>query len=143
MWYNPLLTTILRSPLHMMLSGNTLALTYAGRKSGKAYTTPVNYVRDGDCLLTTSYRTRTWWRNLRGEAPVSLRLQGHEVKATGRVIEDEPAVVEALFAYLSLKPSLAKYFKVGLDANGQPNRNDVTRAAQPFVMIQFQLTSAE
>lgn len=139
MWYNPFLIMILRSPLHLLLSGSTLALTYTGRKSGKAYTTPVNYVRDGERLLTTSYRTRTWWRNLRGGAPVSLRLQGREVQATGQVIEDEAAVAEALFAYLSRKPGLAKYFKVKLDATGQPDRNDVARAAQPLVMIQFQL----
>src|SRR5512143_1005882 len=124
MWYNPFLIMILRSPLHMMLSGNTLALTYTGRKSGKAYTTPVNYVRDGDRFLTTSYRTRTWWRNLRGGVPVSLRLQGREVQATGQVIEDEAAVIEALSAYLSKVPGWAKYFKVRLDAGGQLDRND-------------------
>jgi deazaflavin-dependent oxidoreductase (nitroreductase family) len=140
MWYNPLLTAILRSPLHPVLSGSTLALTYAGRKSGRSYTTPVNYVRDGDRLLTTSYRNRTWWRNLRGGVPVSLRLQGHDIEATGQALEDEPAVVDALFAYLSRKPSLVRYFKVGLDANGQPDRNEVAHAARPFVMIQFQLT---
>ncbi len=139
MWYNPFLIMILRSPLHPLLSGSTLVLTYTGHKSGKAYTTPVNYVRDGDRLLTTSNRQRTWWRNLRGGAPVSLRLQGREVKATGRVIENEQAVIDALFAYLSRKPGLAKYFKVSLDATGQPDRAEVARAAQPWVMIQFQL----
>lgn len=139
MWYNPFLTMILRSPLHPLLSGNTLALTYTGRKSGQIYTTPVNYVRDGDRLLATSYRSRTWWRNLRREAPVSLRLQGREVQATGQAIEDEAAAAEALSAYLSKAPGWARYFKVGLDAGGQPDRNDVARAAKERVMIQFQL----
>jgi len=139
MWYNPLLTTILCSPLHPLLSGNTLALTYIGHQSGRTYTTPVNYVRDGNRLWATSYRTRTWWRNLRGGMPVSLRLQGREVKATGQALEDEAAVIEALAAYLGKVPGWAKYFKVGLDANGQPNRNDIARAAKERVMIQFQL----
>jgi deazaflavin-dependent oxidoreductase (nitroreductase family) len=138
-WYNPLLIAILRSPLHPLLSGSTLALTYTGRKSGKVYRTPVNYVRDGDRLLTTSYRNRKWWRNLRGGAPVSLCLQGRNIHSTGLVIEDESAVIDALFAYLRRKPRLAKYFKVKLDAASQPNRADVIRAAQPLVMIQFQL----
>jgi deazaflavin-dependent oxidoreductase (nitroreductase family) len=139
MWYNPFLTTILRSPLHRMLSGNTLVITYTGRKSGKVYRAPVNYVRDGDRLLTTSYRNRTWWRNLRGGAPVSLQLQGRDVQATGQALEDEAAVTEALFAYLNRQPGLAKYFKVGLDVNGQPERDDVARAAREHVMIQFHL----
>ncbi len=139
MWYNPLLTLILRSPLHPLLSGNTLALTYTGRRSGRPYTTPVNSVRDGDRLLATSYRTRTWWRNLRGGMPVSLRLQGREVKATGQALEDEAAVAEALSAYLSKVPGWAKYCKVGLDASGQLDRYDIARAAKERVMIQFQL----
>jgi deazaflavin-dependent oxidoreductase (nitroreductase family) len=139
MWYNSLLTTILRSPLHPLLSGNTLALTYTGRKSGQVYRTPVNYVRDDDRLLATSYRTRTWWRNLRGGVPVSLRLQGREVQATGQVIEDEAAAIAALSAYLSRMPGWAKYFRVRRDASGQLDRNDLARAAKERVMIQFQL----
>ncbi len=139
MWYNPLLVMILRSPLHPLLSGNTLALTYTGRKSGRAYTAPVNYVRDGDRLWATSYRTRTWWRNLRVGVPVSLRLRGHEVQATGQALEDKDAVIEALSAYLIKVPSWAKYFKVKVDAGGQFDRNDLARAAQERVMIQFQL----
>jgi deazaflavin-dependent oxidoreductase (nitroreductase family) len=140
MWYNPLLTMILRSRLHPLLSGNTLALTYTGRKSGRTYTTPVNYIRDGDRLLATSYRTRTWWRNLRGEVPVSLRLQGREVQASGLAIENETAVTEALSACLSKVPGWARYFKVRLDTNGQLDRNDLARAAKERVMIQFHLT---
>ncbi len=139
MWYNPLLVMILRSPLHPLLSGNTLALTYTGRKSGRAYTAPVNYVRDGDRLWATSYRTRTWWRNLRGGVPVSLRLRGHEVQATGQALEDKDAVIEALSAYLIKVPSWAKSFQVKVDAGGQLDRNDLARAAQERVMIQFQL----
>jgi hypothetical protein len=140
MWYNPLFTLILRSPLHSLLSGNMLVITYTGRKSGKVYRTPVNYVRDGNRRLTTSYRSRTWWRNFRGGAPVSLCLQGREVPASGQAFEDEAAVAEALLAYLKLQPGLAKYFKIGLDAGGQPDRNDVARVARERVMIQFQLS---
>ncbi|HSD84303.1 MAG TPA: nitroreductase family deazaflavin-dependent oxidoreductase, partial [Anaerolineae bacterium] len=119
--------------------GNTLTLTYAGRRSGRTYTTPVNYVRDGDCLWATSYRARMWWRNLRSGVPVSLRLQGREVQATGRVLEDESAVTEALSAYLSRAPGWVIYFNVRLDASGQPDRADLARAAKERVMIQFWL----
>jgi hypothetical protein len=140
MWYNPLLIAILRSPLHPLLSGNMLVITYTGRKSGRVYRTPVNYVRDGERWLTSSYRSRTWWRNLRGGVPVSLRVQGREVQATGLAIEDETLVAENLYAYLKPQPGLAKYFKIGLDANGQPDRDDVTRAAHERVMIQFHLS---
>ena len=73
---NPTMKLLLRSPLHRMASGSTMLITVTGRKTGARYTTPVNYVRDGSTLTVFSWRQRTWWRNLRGGAPVALRLRG-------------------------------------------------------------------
>lgn len=42
---NPVVTWLLRSSLHGILSGSTLLITVTGRKSGRIYTIPVNYVR--------------------------------------------------------------------------------------------------
>jgi len=45
---NPLIITILHSPLHSMMSKATMLITFTGRKSGKQYTTPVSYSQEGD-----------------------------------------------------------------------------------------------
>jgi hypothetical protein len=92
MWYNPILTWLLRSPFHGMLSSSTMLITVTGCKSGKAIRTPVNYVDMGEELLTVSFRRRTWWRNLRGGAPVTLWLRGRNVKAHSVIIEDDEGV---------------------------------------------------
>jgi hypothetical protein len=42
--YNPIVSWLLRSPLQGLMSSSTMLITFAGRKSGKTYTTPVNYV---------------------------------------------------------------------------------------------------
>jgi deazaflavin-dependent oxidoreductase (nitroreductase family) len=142
MWYNSIIRWLLRSPLHGLMSKNTMLITYTGRRSGKVYTTPVNYVRDGDELLVTSYRHRTWWRNLRGGAPVILRLRGQDLKGVGEVVEDDENVAASLTAYLQKVPRTAKYFQVALNPDGEPIPNDVTRAAQDrvMIMIRAQLT---
>jgi deazaflavin-dependent oxidoreductase (nitroreductase family) len=139
MWYNSIMAFVLRSPLHGMLSKNTMLITYSGRKSGKAYTTPVNYIQVEDGLLVTSYRKRTWWRNLRGGASVTLRLQGKDRQATAEVYEDDENVTRYLAAYLSKAPQVAKYFNVSLDDKGEPNLADVRRAAGERVIIRVQL----
>ena len=59
MWFNPMMIFILRSPLHGLLSGSTMTISFTGRKSGKPLTVPTNYVRDDDKLLVTSFRART------------------------------------------------------------------------------------
>jgi hypothetical protein len=108
MWYNAIMVGLLRSPLHGMLSQSTLAMTYTGRKSGKTYTTPMNYARvreaGGEVLLTTSFRQRAWWRNLRGGAPVGLSLLGKDVKGQAEVTETEPGVAEGLKQFLEAVP---------------------------------------
>lgn len=62
MWFNPMMKWLIASPLHIFVSKNMMLITYTGRKSGVTYTTPVNYLREGNTLYVTSWRERTWWR---------------------------------------------------------------------------------
>jgi len=51
---NPLMKLLLRSPLHTLVSGSLLLLTFTGTKTGNEYTTPVGYwVKDGRLIVTT------------------------------------------------------------------------------------------
>lgn len=84
---DPFIKAILRSPLHGLLSRDILLITYTGRRSGKSFVTPVNYIRTGDLLRVVSFQQRRWWRNLRGGAPVNLWLAGKEVTAWAEVVE--------------------------------------------------------
>ncbi len=133
MWYNGIMIGLLRSPLHATISGNVLALTYTGRKSGQRFTVPVNYVSDGRRLIITSTPARTWWRNLRGGQTVNLRLRGRNVTAEAEVLEGE-AVAPALAAYFRGAPHMAKYFEVGMN-DGEPDAADVARVAPSRVMV--------
>ncbi len=141
MWFNPMVIVVLRSPLHGLLSSSTMLVTFFGRKSGKAFTVPTNYVRDSDKLLVTSFRARTWWRNLRGGAPVTVRLQGRDYSGGGKAIEDLDAVTGGLREYFHHVPQWAKYSGVTLDANSEPNIESVKRAAHDKVMVEIRIAS--
>lgn len=136
---NQLMKAILRSRLHGLLSGGIVLVTVTGQRSGKAYTTPVNYLRQGDVLRIVSLRHRTWWRNLRGGSLVTVRLQGQDVKGQGTVIEDDQGVAAGLSAYLQQAPRFAKYLGVTVDSNGQPRSEDVAQAAETRVVVQVKL----
>jgi hypothetical protein len=144
MWYNPIVTAILRSPLHGFMSSNILLLTYTGRKSQKRFTLPISYIYDDDRLLTISRADRTWWRNLQGGATVTLRLEGKSVEGTAKAIADNPADVAAnLRAFLQHVPkSWVKGYGVSLDSNGEMNMESIQRAAQGKVMVEIRLTKA-
>ena len=139
MWYDAFTAWLLRSPFHGALSKGTLLITVTGKKSGKRYSTPVNYLRDGNILWVTSRRERTWWRNLKGGAPVRVLLAGRDLTASGEAIVAEKDVAESLDAYFQKAPQYAKYFKVGLDPNGQPAASDLRRAAREHVVVRIDL----
>jgi hypothetical protein len=139
MWYNPIMRGLLSSPLHFILSKNMMLMTYTGRKSGKVYTTPMNYLGINGALYTTSYRDRIWWRNLRGGADVTLRLRGWDVTARAETIEDQSEVADALLQYLKTAPQLAKFMDVRMDADGNPDDEDIARLAQEMVVVRTEL----
>ncbi|GAB4482762.1 MAG: nitroreductase/quinone reductase family protein [Anaerolineae bacterium] len=143
MWYNTVMQAILRSPLHGMLSGNTLLLSCQGRRSGRLYTLPVNYVRSDDRLWITSARDRTWWRNLRGGAAVTVRLKGRDCPAHAVAFEDEAGVVDGLTAYLTAAPRMARYFGVSLGGDGRPMPEDIRRIAPGRVVVRVDLLPEE
>jgi deazaflavin-dependent oxidoreductase (nitroreductase family) len=139
MWYNPIMRGLLNSPLHFMVSNNMMLMTYTGRKSGKSYTTPMNYLAINGAIYTTSYRERVWWRNLRDGAEVTLHLKGEEVPARAETIEDQTKVADSMGQYLKTAPHLAKYMNVRMDADGNPDVEDVARLAQEMIMVRTEL----
>ena len=129
---------VLRSPVHGMVSKTVLLITFTGRKSGKTYTTPVDYSQDGDQV--TIFTHAEWWKNLRNGAPVKLRIRGRELQGLAEpVAEDKPAVAAGLMAHLQKVPSDAKYYGVTFDDHRNPRAEEVEKAAQSVVMIRVRL----
>jgi deazaflavin-dependent oxidoreductase (nitroreductase family) len=126
--YNPMVSWLLRSPLHGLISSSAMLIGYTGRQSGRTYTTPVNYVLDGDTLLVVSPRDRIWWRNLRVASPVTVRVAGRDLRDVGRAFEGGDAVEEGgLLTVLQKAPAFRRYWRVELDPDGQPEHR--SRAA--------------
>jgi F420H(2)-dependent quinone reductase len=76
---NPLVRLVLSSPLHPLLSRSLALITVTGLKTGRTYTFPVGYKQEGDRVtIGVGWPERKrWWRNLRGGAPVRVRLRGN------------------------------------------------------------------
>jgi deazaflavin-dependent oxidoreductase (nitroreductase family) len=133
------MTWMLKSPFHIFMGG-ILLITVTGRKTGRLISTPVNYVRDsardGDTLLITSKVDRTWWKNLRGGAPVTLLMNGKTYRASATVLEDQTAVEQQLLRFFHLtKRTIAG---IHLDKNGQPTKPEkFARVVQTRVIIEI------
>jgi hypothetical protein len=134
MWFNPIMEWLLKSPFHGLISGNTMIIFYRGCKSGKAYHTPVSYQRINQTLLTTSWKDRTWWRNLREGCDVKVLLKGSLVEAHARVTEDA-ASVEGLTQFIGTNPGAARMLKVAMSKDGKLDIESLKNAASMRVII--------
>jgi deazaflavin-dependent oxidoreductase (nitroreductase family) len=106
---------ILRSPLRFLLDSTLMLVTVTGRKSGRQFTIPVGYQRDGDriVVLVSRRRTKLWWRNYREPGPIEVHTRGESRRGTARVVD--PGAPEFLAAFQSTfdrMPWLAPQFGV-------------------------------
>jgi deazaflavin-dependent oxidoreductase (nitroreductase family) len=149
MWFmnkiaNPFVRLILRSPLHGLFSATLLLITYRGRKSGKEYTLPVQYVRSGKTIYIVPGmpEQKTWWRNLKGGLPVKISLRGQILNGEGRLLDSQNDSTEAATGfglYLQCFPSLVKYHNVLIEADGAFNTDDLCKASSKTVIVRVDL----
>ena len=130
---NDFVTFFLRTPLRVFL-GNTMLITVTGCRTGRHYSTPVGFYREGDILWVISNRDRTWWRNVKNGARVSLLLNGKTVNAYAEAEMNEQAVEKRLLEYIRHVPMSAKSFGIRME-NKIPNAVDIARVAKARLFI--------
>jgi len=86
---NLLVAALLRSPAHPLLSGRLALITVTGRRSGRKHTFPVSYEETADGLLVPVMwpERKLWWRNLRDEEKVEVRLRGTAREGHAQAVE--------------------------------------------------------
>jgi hypothetical protein len=87
--WNPVMRRLLDSPVHWPLSRWFAVLAWRGRKTGRRYSTPVSYVREGNTVFVTT--GDRWWRNIAGGAPIAMRLAGRWRQGRAEPILDAAA----------------------------------------------------
>lgn len=117
---NPAIKGLLGSRFAGPLAKALILLRFTGRRSGKIYTTPVGYVRDGDSVVVVTSPTYQWWKNVRDGADVEVRLDGTWRKAHARVLPpDDPAFDRAVAILVRGRgPRMLQGFGVEVDESG-------------------------
>ena len=142
---NPLIAGLLRSPFHFLLSPGLALLTITGRHSGRRYSIPVGYQRDGDDLvvMVSEARRKQWWRNYYEPGPVSVRLRGED--RTGRaelVAPGSDAFREIAEQTLQRVPYMRRVFRVdGYDPREGLRNDQLDRLGEEIAIVRIRLAS--
>ena len=88
---NPVVSAVLRSRAHWLLSRGLMLITVTGRKSGRVYTIPVGYheTEDAIIVLVSEAHKKKWWRNYRSPGKMGLLLRGKPLEGTAHVLPPE------------------------------------------------------
>ena len=133
---NPVVKFILRSPLHGLMSHNTVLFEFKGRKSGKTYSTPVSYHISNGHVHCFTEKNNQWWRNLRHADEIELTIRGRRIAGRPTVLTDGSTQVQtALHEFLIATPRDASHAGVAFDAHGNPVAADITAASQRLAFI--------
>jgi len=142
---NPLVVRLLRSPLHRVLGGGLMLITVTGRRSGRVYTIPVGYQRDGEVLhvLVSKARRKQWWRNFRSAAPLQVELRGERLGAVGRLVDPRSEqFVRVVEATLRRLPLLARQLGVERDARAGSSAAQREAIARETALVEITLDRA-
>ena len=138
---NRVMATMLRIPLlRRVMSGSILLLTFTGRNSGKSYTFPIGYWKEGDTIILLTKRFRSWWRNFQQPTPVQVQIGGRNYMGQAEASMDELSMVPLLTRLMEGHARQAEVWHVHLDANGKPNLEDIRAIAPKIVVIQIRLS---
>lgn len=134
---------LLQSPLHGLASGSIMTIHFTGRRSGRALSTPVRYIRNGDAtLVAITDRNTRWWPNFREPAAVQLQLAGRRVDATAHATADDAALAAtALDRALDRFPGDAAYHDITARRGSDAYQRQREAAIGNAVVVSFTLSS--
>ncbi len=141
---NPVMRTLLRSPLHGITSHNIGIVHFTGRKSGRKLSTPLSYTREGDTVRLMSNRSTRWWLNFRGEEiRVEMEIARQRHPGTAVLLEgDSEGLREGVRRFIHALPRDAKVYGLQLDANKAVVESSLAAIADQLVLVEIHLDAA-
>jgi hypothetical protein len=121
---NRIVRGLLRTPLVCRGIGKRLITVYVvGRTSGRHFAIPVAYTRHETALLIGT--PFGWGRNLRTGQRVDIRLKGKRRTVDVEAFTDEARLIEYYAIMVRDNRNFAKFNKIALDQNGNPDPSDL------------------
>ena len=136
-WANSMMKWALATPgLQGMIGQGVALLSFTGRKTGKHYTIPVSYYREGDIVTVITKRQRKWWHNFETPLEVELRLAGHTYAGKAETRSSDEDTLEFMTRYLEERPIDAKAYGLKKD---EITREKIARILPHIVVIRIEI----
>ena len=123
---------------HHLLMEFCLVLRFRGRNTGRQFSIPVSYDRQGATLHV--YTRHAWWKNLRSGVPVEVVLRGRLVEAYAEAVSNPAEVTAAVTAFITSRgPAQAWQIAVALAPDRVPTPAALAAACRGLVLVRVHL----
>ena len=136
---NPIIQSILKSPLHPLMSEHSLVIKYIGRESGKEYSFPAYYHSAGNSLQVLVEKAEDWWRSLKNGANVKVIMKGRELRGWAEAVRDTQNMKDDFYQLLDAIPELSMELDVHRDKNGSFSSDDIQKKLQQLGLLKVTL----
>jgi deazaflavin-dependent oxidoreductase (nitroreductase family) len=94
-----------------------MLITTTGRKSGKKFTTPIAYQRDGEHIIAINPGNSNWFHNLAASGEAVLEIQRQVIPVTGVVVKDDQERQRIFNLYRQNPSNFERLFKTSTSAS--------------------------
>ena len=112
-----------------------MVITTTGRKSGKPFTTPVGYQRDGETVLSFNVNgTSNWYKNLAQNPLVTIEIKKQISQMRAVYVTDKNEIQQVLDLYKREQPTmLPRFFGIPAEASGE----ELYKAGERIKFVRF------
>ena len=93
-----------------------MIITTTGRKSGKKFTTPIAYQRDGENIIAVNPGNSNWLHNVVSSGEAILEIKRQVIPVTGAVVKDDQERQRIFDLYRQNPATFERLFKVSASA---------------------------
>lgn len=140
---NPILQSLLGTPLLGNLRKQLMVVNFSGRKTGRRYSIPLSAHRiDNDLYALTG---APWKQNFRGGATAEVLHDGKTTTMRGELIGDRPVVADLFWRCAQSYGVKRAQRMMGLNFRDQrmPTLEEFTEAVDEFHLAAIRLTPAK
>jgi deazaflavin-dependent oxidoreductase (nitroreductase family) len=139
-YFNPIARFLLNTPLHPVMSGRLMLISFNGRVTGRPYVTPVSYVQEKDSLLVPG--GGKWWKNIETTPQPRVRLRGAWKVVTPDVVREQHELTELMRRMLAANPAIALFTGIKAGPDGPDAAALERERRRGFVVVKLRLDEA-
>jgi deazaflavin-dependent oxidoreductase (nitroreductase family) len=126
---------LLRRNLMGPMGNIIMVITTTGRKSGKQFSTPIGYQRDGDDVIAFNLGGGSnWYKNMLANPLVTLNIKGRSMAMRGTLITDQAEVLRVIDLYLKHQPDPTRRF---LGFTPEMTTEERVKVAERIIFVRF------